>query len=180
MRSLSTDFKIFSFLFLSPRYIKDVKGLVEEIKDRPYYDILKQIIQLTESYYDKVATEFTSCFINDYKHVKCPPYESWYREKTVYGISAQRVLEEYTKYGIYPKKQLPDHISAELEFVSFLLFIGQEEEARRFIREHIVSWVPKLIEDILENSKGECTKLLGTAFKQFLDYVVRTIFVVNR
>jgi len=87
MKSLSTDFKIFSFLFLSPRYIKDVKGLMEEIKDKPYYNILKQIIQLTETNYDKVATEFTSCFINDYKHVKCPPYESWYRERTVYGIS---------------------------------------------------------------------------------------------
>jgi|OSPMetMinimDraft_2_1075162.scaffolds.fasta_scaffold02311_3 Uncharacterized component of anaerobic dehydrogenases len=180
MKSLSTDFKIFSFLFLSPRYIKDVKGLMEEIKDKPYYNILKQIIQLTETNYDKVATEFTSCFINDYKHVKCPPYESWYRERTVYGISAQRVLEEYIKYGIYPKKQLADHISTELEFVSFLLFVEQEDEAKKFIKEHIVSWVPKLIEDILANSKGEYTKLLGIALEQFLDYAIQTIFVVNR
>ncbi|AWR96809.1 hypothetical protein DFR86_04050 [Acidianus sulfidivorans JP7] len=179
MKSLSIDFKIFSFLFLGPRYINNVKELMSDIKDRPYNDTLNQIIQVVESNsYDKIATEFTSCFINDYKHVKCPPYESWYREKTVLGISAQKVMEEYIKYGIFPKKQLADHISTEFEFISFLLFVDRDDDARNFIKEHIMTWVPNLINDILENSKGKYTKLLAIALKQMLNYAMQAVFTI--
>ncbi|MBP1357070.1 MAG: molecular chaperone TorD family protein [Sulfolobus sp.] len=163
------DYKIFSLLFLSPRYNNKVKEMLEEIKDRPYYGLVKEIIKLSEQDYNKIATEFTSCFINDYKHVKCPPYESWYKERTVLGSSVEKVMEEYLKFGIYPKKQLADHLSTELEFVSFLLNIDKTDEAKLFLTNHILTWVPKLVQDILTYSKGDYTRLLGTGLKQLLE-----------
>jgi len=173
--NLWVDYKIFSLLFLSPRYNTKVKQLVEGIKDRPYYEIVSQLLLLSEKEYDKISAEFTSCFINDYKHVKCPPYESWYREKTVFGTSAQQVIEKYSKYGIYPQKQLADHLSTELEFVSFLLYVNKVDEAKKFLKEHLLVWTPKLVQDIINYSKGEYTKLLGLSLKQLIELSNNTL-----
>jgi len=174
--NLWVDHKIFSLLFLSPRYNQKVKTMIENIKDRPYYSSIQQLISLSEKDYDKIAAEFTSCFINDFKHVKCPPYESWYREKTVLGLSAQQVIEKYSKYGIYPQKQLADHLSTELEFVSFLLYVDKVDEAKEFFKEHLLVWTPKLVQDILNYSKGEYTKLLGLGLKQLIELSNNTFF----
>lgn len=164
------DYKVFTYLFLGPRYMDRIKALVGGLEDRDYYPYLQKILEVTEKEnYDKIATEFTSCFINDFKHVKCPPYESWYVEKTVFGLSAQRVLEEYLKYGIIPKKQMPDHISTEMEFVSFLLYIHDEKNANTFILKHILNWVPRLADDIIRYSKGEYTRLIGETIKIFTE-----------
>ncbi|ARM75328.1 TorD/DmsD family molecular chaperone [Acidianus manzaensis] len=163
------DYKIYAYLFLSPRYVDRIKGLVEGISDRDYYSKIKNIIEIIDKDYDKFATEFTSCFINDFKHVKCPPYESWYMEKTIYGKSAQEVLEEYLKYGIYPQKQLPDHIATEMEFVSYLFFIKEEKKANAFIINHILNWTPKLVDDIIKHSHGEYAKLIGESLKSLIE-----------
>lgn len=164
------EYKIFSYLFLGPRYIDRVKALMNGIADKEIHNKIKEIVELTErESYDKISTQFTSCFINDFKHVRCPPYESWYLERTVYGISAQKVLEEYLKYGINPRKQLPDHISTEMEFVSFLFYIHEKENAIRFIANHILVWAFRLVDDIFKYSKGEYTRLYGEALALFLE-----------
>ncbi len=138
--------------------------------DRKYYDNVVRIYNTVKSSnLDSVLTEYTSCFINDYKHLKCPPYESWYMEKTVYGRSTQAVLEYYSRYGITPARQIPDHISTELEFVSFLFFINNESEANNFIKNHLLKWVPLLAQDIINNAYGEYTREIGKALLSFVE-----------
>jgi len=174
------DYKIFSYLMLGPRYREKIESLIGGLVERKYYDNIQKIISIISSgNFDSLSTEYTSCLINDYKHLKCPPYESWYREKTLYGKSTQEVLEYYTKYKIIPQKQVPDHISTEFEFVSFLFFINEENDANDFIKNHILNWVPQLAQDIINNAYGEYTRELGKALLAFVNEEKERIFSNN-
>ncbi|AWR93803.1 TorD/DmsD family molecular chaperone [Acidianus brierleyi] len=177
---LWVDYKIFSYLMLGPRYIYEVKSLYNALEGKPYYEKVAEIVNILNTRDDNILkTEYTSCLVNDYKHLKCPPYESWYREKTLYGKSTQEVLEYYTKYKIIPQKQVPDHISTEFEFVSFLFFINEENDANDFIKTHILNWVPQLAQDIINNAYGEYTRELGKALLAFVNEEKKRIFSNN-
>ncbi|MEW9492408.1 MAG: molecular chaperone TorD family protein [Candidatus Aramenus sulfurataquae] len=168
--NLWVDYKVFSYIMLGPRYNYQVEALMEGLSSRKYYDNVVKIYRIIkEGNLDSILTEYTSCFINDFKHLKCPPYESWYREKTVYGKPAQEVLEYYLKYGIIPERQIPDHISTELEFVSFLFFMNNESEANDFIKNHLLTWVPVFAQNIINNAYGEYTREIGKALLSFID-----------
>ncbi|MGC9105982.1 MAG: TorD/DmsD family molecular chaperone [Thermoprotei archaeon] len=166
------EFKLFSYLFMGVRYKDKAKGLLEKVKDRKYYPTVAEILQILENENrDALATEFTRCLINDYGGLKCPPYESWYREGTIYGRVVADLLRLYAQYGLNPEREMPDHIATELEFVAFLLFAGQNEVAEEFLARHLLVWAPKLAEDIMANNYGKYTFLLGKALKEFVEEV---------
>ena len=170
------EFKLFSYLFMGVRYNNKAKELLDKVKDKKYYDIVKKITEMIDSgNKDQLATEFTRCFINDYKHLKCPPYESWYREKTIYGKVVVDLYDIYSKYGIQPMKQLPDHISTEMEFLAYLYYLGKEDEGKKFITDHLLKWVPQFIDDIEKYHYGEYTKLLAEALRLFVDEIMNEI-----
>ncbi|QIW24033.1 hypothetical protein EWF20_07650 [Sulfolobus sp. S-194] len=165
------DYKLFSYLLLGPRFNYQAESLLGGILNRPYYKEVENIILMVkQGDYDKLATEYTSCFINDYPKLLCPPYESWYREKTVYGNSALEVAEIYSEYGIKAMKSLPDHVAVEFEFTSFLYSIGQVESAEKFIIKHILSWVPQLANDMIKFGKGNYMRSLGKTLLNFTDF----------
>lgn len=169
-RSVSADYRLFSYILLGPRYSSDAKALAVDISERPYFPEISELLGiLKHSDTEKLLTEYTSCMVNDYRELKCPPYESWYTERTIYGRVIGKLMPIYSKYGVYPQKELPDHASTEMEFVSFLYFVSQDEEANDFVSKHIISWVPKLAADMIANSKGDYTKLIGLATSKFME-----------
>ena len=164
------DYRLFSYLMLGPRYNQKAEALLSEIKGRPYYgDVEKVVLMVRNGDYDKLATEYTSCFINDYPKLLCPPYESWYREGAIYGKSAMEVMELYNAFGLQARKELPDHIATEFEFVAFLYKAKQEDLANKFVLEHILTWVPLLAQDVIKYAKGEYTRALGYALMKFME-----------
>ncbi|MDP8023292.1 MAG: TorD/DmsD family molecular chaperone [Nitrososphaeria archaeon] len=168
-RSVSADYRLFSYILLGPRYRDNLKEFLEYVKDRPYYEETKKIYEILVSQdMDKLLTEYTSCFVNDFRELKCPPYESWYIQKTIYGSVLEKLMASYLKYGLNVQKELPDHVSTEMEFTSFLYFVSLDKEGDEFVSSHILRWVPKLANDIKENFKGEYTKLIGIALEKFM------------
>jgi len=168
-RSVSADYRIFSFIMLGPKYLSDLRELETKITDRPYYPEVSRLMDILEKGNgDSLLTEYTSCLINDYSGLKCPPYESWYTQRTLYGNVVGELMKIYLKYGIYPSRELPDHVSTEMEFVSFLYFVSQDEEADNFVRKHILNWVPRLADDIRANARGEYTRVIGELLASFM------------
>ncbi|MGC8661211.1 MAG: TorD/DmsD family molecular chaperone [Nitrososphaeria archaeon] len=168
-RSVSADYRLFSYILLGPRYSSDVKVLVADMAERPYYSEISELLGILEhNNEEKLLTEYTSCMVNDYRELKCPPYESWYTERTIYGRVTGKLMSIYSKYGVYPQKELPDHVSTEMEFVSFLYFVSQDDEANDFVSNHIISWVPRLAEDITANARGDYTTLIGRSLSKFM------------
>lgn len=91
----------------------------------------------------------------------CPPYEGFYLNRSRTSIMLD-ITEFYRYFGLAMsrrdgKRELPDHLCAELEFLHFLVF--KESQARidedaeflggyllaqkDFLRRHPAQWVPK-------------------------------------
>jgi TorA maturation chaperone TorD len=101
-----------------------------------------------------------------------PPYESVYKVGALQGEITRSVEEIYRRYGVSAGTsagELPDHISLELMFISVLAkkeleaWDGKREEAIQllkaqssFLKEHLLSWVPKFC--------SEAEKLATTTF----------------
>jgi DMSO reductase family type II enzyme chaperone len=104
--------------------------------------------------------EYTRLFINAVPKVPVPPYESVHLGRgRVMGDPASEVLAAYAQAGLSMSQEWrepPDHIAAELEFVSYLfdkqaqaLTAGEDVdaarwqgEAVRFMTAHLWRWLP--------------------------------------
>lgn len=116
-----------------------------------------------------LAEEHTYLFA---RSVHCPPYETSYAEER--GLALGQDLSEiagfYAAFGVQGSEQRPerpDHVSLELEFVSYLyakeayaLEQGWTRRARlcraareRFLREHLGSWLPKFAERLEQHAR---------------------------
>jgi len=107
-----------------------------------------------------------------------PAYESKYKNST--GLSGRGeddgVSEFYKSYGWESKfkgKINDDHLGVELLFLTLLIdkFFMLDDEAcrremkkeiKRFINEHILSWIPEWNKKVQSNSNTLCFKGIGT------------------
>ncbi len=98
----------------------------------------------------------------------CPPYEGFHRNKSRAAIMLD-ITEFYMHFGLAVskrdgKRELPDHLCAELEFLHFLAFKESQAKINEnskflegyllaqkdFLSRHPVQWVPKFC-DLLRN-----------------------------
>jgi len=103
-------------------------------------------------------TEFTRTFDTGAPVPPCPPYEGHYCDKPR-SIVLLEVSEFYNCFGLSMsqengKREFPDHISAELEFLHFLTYnetiaMGDEKKLsgyllaqKDFLERHLMQWIP--------------------------------------
>lgn len=122
---------------------------------------------------EEFMVEYSRLFLGPFKLV-APPYGSvWLDEsRGVMGASTARVSSFYDSCGLRLAddfSELPDHIAAELEFMSFLAFkqreagaCGDSDEAvrmlalqRDFLGNHLLPWLVHFTACIIED--GEST-----------------------
>ena len=123
--------------------------------------------------------EHTYLFITARPHVPAPPYESAYHGRGyLMGEPVSQVLAAYREAGLAMHKDydaLPDHFSAELEFLSFL--IQQEldavqagdtasaaswlERQNRFLEEHLLQWGPRFLEKVTAGARKPFYRLMA-------------------
>lgn len=139
-------FKFFSLIFSYPN--EDILREAEVLaKDSGIQELLELVNKLKSVSLRVLQTEYTNLFITSYPTLRCPPYESFYREGRVYGESAVRVKELYRRYGLeytYASEP-PDHVSVELEF---LALTGSEE-----LLDHLRAWLPRFLKCVENRSK---------------------------
>jgi len=117
---------------------------------------------------EKLQCEYTRLFIGPGRHVG--PYESLHRDDHSpghWGPSTAEVKRFIEHHGLSYEPGfhgMPDHISAEFQFVSMLADAeaaaveqGEDEKAdqagkirRTFHREHVACWVPAFCDKVLE------------------------------
>lgn len=105
-----------------------------------------------------------------------PAFESIYKNHTPPGQKAESVTEFYRSYGWeskFKEKISDDHLGIEILFLTIMIekYLEFEDEAckremgneiRRFIRKHILSWIPEWNKDIQAHSKTLSFKGVGT------------------
>lgn len=137
----------------------------------------------------EIRVDYTKLFHGSGK-LLAPPYESLYKDgKHVMGESAVAVRNFYRKAGLdmaEDYKNLPDHISAELELLYFLCL--QEAEVRKaekeashwlelqqqFYHDHLATWVDDFCQRTIEYAQTAYYRKLGILLQKWcqLDQVL--------
>lgn len=135
---------------------------------------------------DLLKVEFTRLFIGPYS-LPTPPYGSVYieNERKVMGDSTMDAQKRYQHFGLdIPAnfKDVPDHITVELEFIFFLIFkeivhiqSNEPEHAQEllfhqksFHTDHLNIWIPIFTDCVIEHACIEFYRNLATATKIFI------------
>jgi len=135
---------------------------------------------------DQLKVDFSKLFVGPYK-LFAAPYGSVYLdgERKIMGDSTLDVKKRYREAGLDTAKNFkdaPDHISAELEFMYYLIFkeieafsnsdtetgIGFIQKQKSFLEGHLLAWVPEFAKSIIEYAQNSFYLNLAKATQMFL------------
>ncbi len=139
-----TVHRVFSLLFSPPA--QETVRAVRELAKHESVPKLESLRLVCRTDLSELQSEHTRLFVNSWPALPCPPYESFYREGSVYGGAVNEVVAVYQRHGLdYVQEGEPaDHISVELDF---LARTGSGEFLARMRQ-----WVPKFTARVKKNS----------------------------
>ena len=196
-----------AYKILSDCYHRPDGELIE--KTIALTDIIKTIRPEGESYSDHLRTvlednidraylqvDYAKLFLGPFA-MTAPPYGSVYLEgkQQLMGNSTLDALKRYREAGLKIAdafKDPPDHITVELEFMSFLIFKeiesithGGVESADAhfkkqllFLENHLGAWAPQFADNILQHSETEFYRNLAKLTKVFIMQDIPDVKVV--
>lgn len=185
-------------LYRSPSW-EQVQGALDQVllkypkflldnKDAHFHPVKELERHEKESYrlgLESFQAEYVRLFVNSRDGVLAPPYASFYAEGSLCGQAAQEALAHYERFRITPDasgNEPPDHISYELEFLSFLCAMEQEafDQGRKedadglrkaqmdFLLNHLFPWANRFCDRIVQNGDLAYYQLVGAFTKGFL------------
>ncbi|UCD32611.1 MAG: molecular chaperone TorD family protein [Desulfobacterales bacterium] len=140
---------------------------------------------------EDLAIEYTRLFLGPGKHIS--PHESIHHQRDdnqwgkLWGASTVEVKKfiEATGLGYSDDfKGMPDHITAELEFMQQLT-LGEEQAwkekdadkatafrkiEKKFIEEHLIRWIPSFCEQVIEAAESPFYRSFAELTKRFIGY----------
>lgn len=135
---------------------------------------------------EPLKVDFAKLFVGPYK-LLAAPYGSVYLEgeRKMMGDSTLDVRNRYREAGLDTAnnfKDAPDHITAELEFMYYLIFkeidafansdidtaIDFIQKQRSFLEDHLMAWVPEFAKSIIESAESPFYPNLAKTTKAFL------------
>ncbi|MFO7555410.1 MAG: molecular chaperone TorD family protein [Desulfobacterales bacterium] len=135
---------------------------------------------------EALKIDFAKLFVGPYK-LLAAPYGSVYLDdgRTLMGNSTLDVKNRYREEGLDTGKNFkdaPDHITAELEFMYYLIYkeieavsnsdmeaaIGFIQKQKCFLESHLIAWVPEFAGNIIENADTLFYQNLAKATQSFL------------
>ena len=176
-----------------PEKMKPLLTIAKGFPNAATRKVVKELVQFTDAIPSQDLDDIESRLAADYARLflsisKVPPHpsESTYREGTMMQHSRDEVLKTYWSFGIDKKKEFTepeDHIAVELNFLMYLcekaikaLKDGDAREARRYIQgqkdfleKHLVKWVPKLVQDILNTAQTPFYKAIAVLTKEYIE-----------
>ncbi|MDI6801223.1 MAG: molecular chaperone TorD family protein [Thermodesulfovibrionales bacterium] len=121
-----------------------------------------------------IASDFTNLFLGPGTHL--PPYESLYNypvgdSPRMWGKAASDVQYIYAAAGLMLDEEInlvPDHISAELLFMNYLIENNLLIEQQRFFEEHLLEWIPVYCDEIYNHANTVFYKDIAKLLKEFI------------
>ncbi|MHB1652925.1 MAG: TorD/DmsD family molecular chaperone [Desulfitobacteriaceae bacterium] len=148
------------------------------IEVKPLVDALDSISELEE-----VQADYVNLFDLPKPNHALSPFESMQRgEGVLLGQRTKEVQDYYLEFGLEIAdgfKELPDHVTAELAFMSFLC--AEEAKAlsqepvwhyqagqHHFLNNHTMKWVPDLFAKVSEQTSTELYHVFPDLVNKFL------------
>lgn len=186
-----------AFRLLSDCYFLPDPGLSEKLKElernmaATCESALGFIQSMRDEFRDSAQTEllevdFSKLFVGPYK-LLAAPYGSVYQdgERKIMGDSTLDVKNRYRQAELDTAKDFkdpPDHITAELEFMHYLIFKEIEafcsadtqtavafiQKQKSFLEDHLTAWVPEFAANVIENAETLFYQNLAKATETFV------------
>ena len=186
-----------TFRLLSDCYFLPVPGLSEKLENleinmadvcEPAAESIQNMRKEFETHtnLEPLKVDFSKLFVGPYK-LFAAPYGSVYLngERKIMGDSTLEVKNRYREAGLDTAKNFkdaPDHISAELEFMYYLIFKEVEafsnsdaetamnfvQKQKSFLEDHLMAWVPEFAGSIIEYAENPFYQNLAKATEAFL------------
>ena len=163
---------------------KQLKRLSSGALDKVFE--MRRDCQIQNRPHEDLQVDFSRLFIGPY-NLLAPPYGSVYleEENKIMGESTIDVIEKYQTAGVEISDnfgEAPDHISAELEFMSFLIFkeietfqseteITPQEllfQQNEFLQRHLGNWVKDLSDKMEQHAESNFYRSLAVATSIFV------------
>lgn len=104
------------------------------------------------------------------------PYESLYNyplgdKPRLWGKATEEVQKFFRSAGLTIDEEIdiiPDHLSAELLFMSYLVESGLIERQKRFLGEHLLVWIPEYCFEIQRHAQTTFYKEVATLLKELI------------
>lgn len=135
---------------------------------------------------EKIKVDYARLFVGPYT-LLAPPYGSVYLEgqRRVMGDSTLDVMQGYTEAGLSVSEDFrdaPDHISAELEFMYYLVHKEIEaivggaymiaadylEKQKCFLENHLGVWISEFSTRVMEHAHTDFYRTLSTVTAEFV------------
>lgn len=185
---LQDSYRADSYKLLSECYHLPDAQLLQRLKavDESIGKACLELIQYTPNFneIESLSVDFSRLFIGPFK-LLAPPYGSVYLDNSgkLMGDSTVDVKDIYRQDGLNVSiKDMPDHITIELEFMYFLIFKGIEtvnisdfekhsyflQRQRFFLDTHLARWITDFTKNIAQNAQTEFYRNLGRITEQFV------------
>ncbi len=139
-------------------------SLIPELNAFMIEQTAKQVkFSMIEMTLNEFGTKYTGIFDICLPAPPCLPYEGIYHKKQRSEVMLE-VSEFYNDFGLHMsqkegKREFPDHICAELEFMHFLTFKEATGESsgeyllaqKDFLERHLIQWIPKFCSDLQDS-----------------------------
>lgn len=153
----SEAYRILADLYSKPPEEERVNEIKQDLELRSAEDV------------EAIRTDFH--FLFAFPGGRVPPVESLFlgRSGTTHGSPVTDFYAEADLSIEDESEMLPDHISLEFLFMSYLVDIGNIELQGRFLGEHLMNWVPYYCEDVKGEARTLFYKEVAGITADFLD-----------
>lgn len=122
----------------------------------------------------EIRMDFAGLFSGNGSSVR--PYESIYNyafgsRPKLWGRTTEEVLSFYRSAGLVISGEpdpVPDHMSVELIFMSYLIEKGLAERQKQFMEEHLLKWIPDCCDDIAGHARTAFYKEICGLLKELI------------
>ena len=192
-RNRANIYKILSVLYNQPDdEIEQLLAYLQESLQAYHPQLVTLVEEMMEEYLafngdiTPLKVDNAKLFIGPFD-VLAPPYGCIYLdgERKLMGDSTMAAVELYKEAGLIIDegfKDAPDHITAELEFIYYLIarYLNADDKKyielqHLFIKDHLGRWVEPFTARILQRAETHFYKNLGLITKKFIDLEFESI-----
>lgn len=172
--------------FLKSDFLDAAKRAFETLVPPVFAKEWQRLVSYLETQYEPIelAVEYTRLFRGPVK-AQAYPYESMHVDGEAMGKSSLDAARRYGEAGVSVAedfKDLPDHISAELEFMHYLcgreldaLQRGADDDAacfrhtgQAFLKDHLSRWVPQLTGLVMQHATTPYYLTIAEITREFI------------
>lgn len=149
---------------------KILADLFSKPPDREHLQAIKEDLELKSAEdEEEIRSDFHSVLI--YPGGKLPPVASLFLSRTG-SNSVLPIMELYAEAGLTIGDEfltLPDHLSLEFLFMSYLVSTKKLDLQNRFLEFHLMNWVPSYCEEVKKEAKTFFYKEIAGITFDFLE-----------